>query len=239
MNRAILFVFLLSIVTCYFTACETSESSMENIEIDCDDTYFEDGKWTLDKTIEHFEKLGFTNIETEFSSDFFNNEVVYDVEIDTGLLDEKGFNKGETFSADDTVKIYYYSTDFLLTIENCSDLKTILTSNDMEYMTFANKYDGQYVKFDAYVATHSMYDGGTSHIINVAGGDYDEMSKVGSYDYDEYNGLVIRIGDRTWDNNIDETVEEGQNVTVIGKIDSSWCEFFKQLYVECDYLIKR
>ena len=86
---------------------------------------------------------------------------------------------------------------------------------------------------------HEHYDGGTSHIINVTGGDYDGTSELGHYDEEYNNGLVIRIGDRTMGNSIDESVEEGQNVTVSGKIDASWCVYYKQLYVECQSLSKR
>ena len=73
----------------------------------------------------------------------------------------------------------------------------------------------------------------------VNGGDYDGISELGHYDEEYYKGLVIRIGDRTMGNSIDESVEEGQNVTVSGKIDASWCEYYKQLYVECQSLSKR
>ena len=138
----------------------------------------------------------------------------------------------------DEITIYYNEFP-LLNIENCSELVTILKSKDMDYMSFANKYDGRYVEFEAYVTSHTTYDGGTSHIINVTGGDYDGTSELGHYDEEYYNGLVIRIGDRTMGNSIDESVEEGQNVTVSGKIDASWCEYYKQLYVECQSLSKR
>ena len=106
-------------------------------------------------------------------------------------------------------------------------------------MTFCEKYDGQYVEFNAYVTTHSEYNGGTSHIIDVTGGDYGSNKEVGHYDDEYYEGLIIRVGDRNWNNDIDNSVEEGDNVLVSGKIDASWAEYFKCLYVETLILQKR
>lgn len=219
------------------TTEETNKAPNE-IEMNFDDTYFENRNWELNETINYFEELGFTNIETTAIPDFFSDSIVIDVEIDTGLFDSDGFKAGDEFDPDDVVKIRYYSTDTLLTIDNCPDLATILTSKDMDYMTFANKYDGQYVKFEAYVTYNLNYFGDSNHIIYVTGGDYDGR-ELEHFDAEYYDGLIIRIGDRTWDNDIDKSVAEGQNVTVIGIIDASWCEYYKQLYVECLHLNKR
>ena len=208
----------------------TSQDGTSKIKMEHSDTYYEDGSWSLEKTIDHFKKMGFINVETKVESDFFIDDTVFDIEIDTGWLNEDGFNEGDTFNPEDTVEIYYYSTDFLLTTENCSDLATVLNSDDTDYMTFANKYNGQYVAFDAYVVEHVSAFSGTSGYINVAGGNYSKNESLGH---------VIRIGDRTWGNNIDKEVKECQNVRVIGKIDSSWCEYYEMLYVECEYLYKR
>ena len=197
-------------------------------------------EWTIETITEHFKELGFENIRTvPCEPDDDNYEInIREMVIETGLFSTDPWEAGDEFSADAEITIYYNEFP-LLTIENCSDLVTILTSKDMDYMSFANKYDGRYVEFEAYVTSHTTYDGGTSHIINVTGGDYDGTSELGHYDEEYYNGLVIRIGDRTMGNSIDESVEEGQNVTVSGKIDASWCEYYEQLYVECQSLSKR
>lgn len=197
-------------------------------------------EWTIETITEHFKELGFENIRTvPCEPDDDNYEInIREMVIETGLFSTNPWEAGDEFSVDDEITIYYNEFP-LLNIENCPELVTILTSKDMDYMSFANKYDGRYVEFEAYVTSHTTYDGGTSHIINVTGGDYDGTSELGNYDEEYYNGLVIRIGDRTIGNSIDESVEEGQNVTVSGKIDASWCEYYKQLYVECQSLSKR
>ena len=36
-----------------------------------------------------------------------------------------------------------------------------------------------------------------------------------------------KIGDRTWDNSINENVEVGDNALVSGRVDASWAEYYK------------
>lgn len=197
-------------------------------------------EWTIETITKHFQELGFTNIRAiPCEPDDDNYKVnIREMVIKTGLFSTNPWKAGDEFAPDTEISIYYNEFP-LLTIENCPDLVTVLTSKDIDYTTFCNTYDGRYVEFEAYVTNHITYDGGTSHIIDVTGGDYDGVSELGHYDEEYYKGLVIRIGDRTWGNNIDKSVEEGQNVTVSGKIDASWCEYYKQLYVECQDLSKR
>lgn len=219
---------------------EVTENPSDKIVMPNGTSDYIGSEWTIETLTEHFKELGFENIRTvPCKPDDDNYEInIREMVIETGLFSTDPWKAGDEFSADAEITIYYNEFP-LLTIDNCSDLVTILTSKDMSYMSFANKYDGRYVKFDAYVTSHIIYDGGTSHIIDVTGGDYDGISELGHCDEEYYNGLVIRVGDRTMSNNIDKSVEEGQNVTVSGKIDASWCKYYKQLYVEGQSLSKR
>ena len=90
-------------------------------------------------------------------------------------------------------------------------------------MTFANKYDGRYVEFNAYVVENISYMGNTEFIINVAGGDYSSASVP---------GLIIRVGHISFDNEVNRDIEANTNCIVIGKIDASQSQYFKMLYVE-------
>ena len=221
---------------------ETTDTSNNNTEIENDvvsgkiempnsSVSYEGDQWTLESLTEHFKELGFTsfeNIPCDPDEDNYRSNI-FVIEICTGWFSEDPWEAGETFNSDDTIKIYYNEFP-LLTIDNCPDLLTMLTSDEMSYMTFANKYDGRYVEFDGYVHSHTTYNAGIDHIINVAGGDYTENGAPGH---------IIRIGDRTWGNSINESVEEGDPVTVSGKIDASWCEYYKMLYVETLSLSRR
>ena len=185
-----------------------------------------ESEWTIDSLIKHFEELGFTNIKTypcDPDDDKYKKNI-FEIYIKTGWLTSEPWEKGEAFDADAEIKIYYNEYP-LLTVDNCPDLVTVLTSETMSYTAFCNKYDGRYVEFDAYVVEHLTYDGGTSHIIEVAG--------------ENHNGLVIRIGDRTWGNNINKSVKVGDHVRVSGRIDASWAKYFKCLYVETLDLSRR
>lgn len=196
--------------------------------------------WTIETITKHFEELGFTNIRAvPCEPDDDNYEInIREIVISKGLFNTDPWEAGEEFNADAEISIYYNEFP-ILTIDNCDDLVTVLTSKNMDYMTFCEKYDGRYVEFDAYVIEHLTYDGGTSHIIDVTGGDYDGETEIDAYKPETYAGLNIRIGDRTWDNSINENVQVGDNVTVSGRIDASWAEYFKCLYIETMHLNKR
>lgn len=213
------------------TADKEQDIVSGKIEMPNSSVSYEGDQWTLESLTEHFKELGFTsfeNIPCDPDEDNYRSNI-FVIEICTGWFSEDPWEAGEKFNSDDTIKIYYNEFP-MLTINNCPDLVTMLTSDEMNYMTFANKYDGRYVEFDGYVCSHTTYNAGIDHIINVAGGDYSEGGA---------HGHIIRIGDRTWGNSINESVEEGDSVTVSGKIDASWCEYYKMLYVETLSLSRR
>ena len=197
-------------------------------------------EWTIDTLTQHFKDLGFTNIRTvpcDPDDDRFDNNI-FEMNIATGWFSTDPWKAGDEFKPDAEITIYYNESP-KLTIDNCPDLVTVLTSKDMSYTSFCTKYDGRYVEFDAYVIGHLTYDGGTSHIIDVAGGDYDGKTKIDAFDPSTYNGLIIRIGDCTWGNSINESVEVGDHVTVRGRIDLSWAEYYKCMYVETMEMSRR
>lgn len=197
-------------------------------------------EWTLESLVAHLTDHGFTNITTvacDPDDDRYKLNI-FEIYIATGLFSDDPWVAGETHKSDAEISIYYNEAP-LLTIENCPDLVTVLTSKDMSYLTFANEYDGRYVEFDAYVSYHDTYDGGTSHIISVLGGNYDGVSEIGSPDSSVYSSVSIRIGDRTWGNDINTSVELGDAVRVSGKIDESWSEYYNELYVETLTLSRR
>lgn len=217
-----------------------SEYSTEEITMSQGASEYLGANWTIDSLTEHFEEMGFTNIRTipcEPNDDNYESNI-FELYIETGLFSTDPWETGDKFEPDAEISIYYNESP-LLTIENCDDLVTVLTSQDMSYSTFAEKYDGQYVKFDGYVTYHITYNAGIDHIIQVTGGDYDGSVELGHSDDGYYDGLNIYIGDRTMDSFIDESVDEGTPVTVSGKISADWSEYYGNLYVETIYLRKR
>lgn len=234
MKRAA-FVLLAVIMSIMLVACgdigNEKEISISKIEMPNSSVHYKGNQWTLDSLTEHFRELGFTSFESipcDPDVDNYRNNI-FVVEIRTGWFSEDPWEAGEKFNADDTIKIYYNEFP-LLTIENCPDLLTMLTSDKMNYTTFAKKYDGRYVEFDAYIDSHITYNAGIDHIIDV----------VGIYDVDNKTSVSeIRIGDIKWGDRINKNVKEGDPVKVSGKIDASWSKYYKKLYVETVTLSRR
>ena len=211
--------------------CTTTESDSK-IQMPNDAEYYIGSEWDIDSLTKHFEELGFTNISTIPCEPDDNNYKIniQELYIKTGIFNTDPWKSGEEYNSDAEISIYYNESP-LLTVENCPDLVTVLTSKNMDYVTFCEKYDGRYVEFNAYVTSNIVYLE-SDHIIDVTGGDYDGIKELGHYDDKYYEGLIIRIGDRAFNNNINNNVKEGDNVLVSGKISSSWADYYKCLYVE-------
>ena len=197
-------------------------------------------EWTIDSLIAHFTELGFKNIcaePCEPSNDDFDINI-FELVIEKGWFSTDPWNAGEEFKSDAEITIYYNEYP-VLNIDNCPELSTVLTSKINSYMSFCEKYDGRYVEFDGYVINHLTYDGGTSHIIEVTGGNYDGNIEIDGFNPHTYQGMNIRIGDRTWGNEINKSVDVGDHVTVVGKIDASWAEYYECVYIETMELSRR
>lgn len=180
---------------------------------------YEKGDWTLETLTEHFKTLGFTNIKSvpcDPDDDKFERNI-FQLVIKKGWFNTSSWEKDEELDKNNEITIYYNESP-MLTIENCEDLKKVLDGTTNSVYDFIEKYDGQYVTFEAVVCEHLTYWGETEHIINVKG--------------ENSNGIAIRIGNRTWGHHIDETVEIGDKVIVKGKFDKSQTEYYKTLYVE-------
>lgn len=191
---------------------------------------YENGDWTGEKLVEHFETLGFHHIKVTTVPEYFGNyeqeiiNVYFEIDSETSVYD---FNKGDVLNSMDKVYIRYYYTPDALTIDECPDLAEILLGSDdselMDYMAFAKKYDGEYIRFDGYVYSTTTFLGEEGHSIYVGGGDYTENGPGGYY---------IKIGDISNPSGIDKSVKEGQHVRVYGKIDESWSAYYDTVYVE-------
>jgi len=83
---------------------------------------------------------------------------IREVYIETGLFSTDPWIKGEVYDSDKEIKIYYNEYP-MLTIDTCPDLVTILSSKDMSKYEFAEKYDGRYFEFEAFVYSHITHDG--------------------------------------------------------------------------------
>lgn len=219
-----LFIFIIGLTGC--------DIEIKEITIPHDSYYYDhqyDG--TVDELVQHFKDLGFERIETspiDYSG--YQQNAIWNVTIDNGWF---GFHEGDIFYSSDKVEIEYLGNCNNLTIENCEDLKNILTNSEASYMDFLEKYDGKYIEFDGWVDTNISFWDNTSHVITVYGGDYNEGLT---------QGLNIHIEvdvPETSDMLINENVTENSNVKIIGKVSKYRGEYYKQVVVVAEYFTYR
>lgn len=203
--------------------------------------YYDDG-WTVEELILHFEQLGFTNIETATTvdsgtfSEFHQEGEVYNIEIEDTFLG--GWSSGDVFGATSLITITYYERTPTLTIENCPDLAKVLSSRDIMYTDFAEKYDGQFIEFDACIISFVEDVTGKIVSINVCGGDVTSNT----FDNSDIAGLIIRLdteltaGDETY---IHTDFEKGAKVKVIAKVDDYHTDYYKSICAKAAYIVAR
>lgn len=203
--------------------------------------HYDEG-WTVDELISHFEQLGFTNIETAKMidsgtfSEFHQEGEIYNVEIGDTFLGN--WSSGDVFGATSLITITYYERTPTLTIENCPDLASVLSSRDMMYTDFAEKYDGQFIEFDACIT--SFVEDVTRKIvaISVCGGDV----VSNTFDNSDIAGFIIRLdteltaGDEAY---IHTDFEKGAKVKVIAKIDDYRTDYYKTICAKAAYIVAR
>lgn len=127
---------------------------------------------------------------------------------------------------EDTTK----DSESVLTVSNCPDLEAVLFSKEASGKDFTTKYDGCYVEFEACIFKNEKSSITLDRSITVTG----EFNTEG-----EASGWVIKIGDRTWGANIDESVETGDMVVIKGRVDAEWTDYYNCLYIEANSLTKK
>lgn len=191
------------------------------------DYYCETYKGSVNELVEEFKLLGFEKIELErWDYEGWKPTAIRSVSIGNSWF---GFDAGDKFNSTDTVEIEYWGECRNLTIDNCLDFYKILTDATADYKEFVEKYDGKYIEFDGCVTDYDTYSGGTSHIVELHGGDFNKGN---------FQGLPIKVNIDVVnsDNSINKDVEEGKNVKVIGKVSDYYKDFYKRVYIYAVYL---
>lgn len=228
----ILIGFLLAIIAVTTVAC-SSEPSSGSAEVQDGEkpTYTMErssegycgSDYTLEALEAHFRELGFEKFEeypvAPDDDNYMNN--ILELSIQTGFFSTGGWEAGDTFDSDDTIKIYYNESPMLI-VDTCPDFAYQLEGSSL-YESFASEYDGRYISFDAYVSYQLSSEITLDSIINVSGE---------NYEYNQMNGIDIRIGDRTYGVELNMGLPVGTRVHVEGRIDLDWTEYYDQLYIE-------
>lgn len=196
------------------------------IEMPKDSISYKGSLWTVEELTDYFKELGFSTIEIEPcapDNDTFNYNII-SVYINTagwfGERSTKSWKKGEEFSSNSKIIIYYNSAP-PLTKDNCEDLATILTCQDITWQDFVEKHDGRYVDFIGYVSHYDSYGWGA--VIEVVGSSYVNTGE---------KGLTMYLGDETWGCSIDDGIKQGSIIHVAGMIDKEQSQILEKVYIE-------
>ena len=194
-----------------------------------------DNGWTVENLINHFQELGFTNIETAtttetgWGAEFHLYGEIFNVTIEDTTLG--GWKSGDVFGSTSLITITYYERTPTLTIENCPDLVSILSNRDMTYTEFVEKYDGQFIEFDACITSLVHDVAGAVDAIWVCGGD--TINREGHVIHLD---TMLTAGDETY---IYTNFEEGATVKVVAKIDDYYADYYDAICAKAAYLVER
>lgn len=226
------------ILSCFvFTACDStnsdnndsSNSTKTTISMPYNSTDYTN--WNIDDLVKHFEDLGFTEIEKDGYAPNDDNftQNIFDVKIKTSWLSgKKDWSAGDEFEKDKKIIIKYNSAP-AITIDNCSDFAKILTDKStIDYLEFSENYDGRYFILSGFVSYHTYQYG--IRVMNIKGGDYSGN--------DIYSGYTLYV-DETWNSEIDYSVIVGDNVTVTGKINEYYADYYNTVVIDVLTLEKR
>ena len=222
---------LLLISTFLLSGCDTTYTE---IVMPHDSSYYDEYDGTLEELVKHFEDLGFTDIETvAYNYSGYARNVIDSVSAEGHW--SGGFKEGDTRYSYDTITIRYYDECDNFTIDNCPDLASFL-AGEMDYMAFAEKYDGKYIEFDGCITSYSAFMDNTSFVIKATGGDYEDNSKPNrpTINVDENNLL-----NPSPDTSVNRNIGEAKNVKIIGEVSRHQSEYYNHLDITAVYLQER
>lgn len=187
---------------------------------------YENGEWSVEELVEHFEDLGFTDIKIEEKTTFDESEVKIQVLVaddsDSWFPSYRDFEKGETISTMRKIIIRATSLIPVLTVDNNSDFAKLVNMDQASpekpdlLSSFMQAHDGDYLEFNGTITNWSDEFFWTSVSLTVAVEDSNQMSfswgaislseldMTGAYDYNNYYAGLIK---------------EGMKVHIIAKID--------------------
>ena len=197
-----------------------SSSNSQSAEMPYSSQAYCEMDWTLESLESHFRELGFHDFEehpVEPDDDDYNRNI-YEL-YHKSLLFDNSWEAGAQLDSDETI-IVFYNEQPTWTLESCPDLASALAGTS-DYLEFAEKYDGQYVSFDAYVS-YQLTTATLDDIIYVAR----------DYSSAQADSVSIRVGNGTHGNTVRGATPVGTKVHLEGRVSKRWSEFYKTLYIE-------
>lgn len=200
---SILTVFTLVLVICVGCTSETGT----NITMPFSSEEYVDGEWTSEDLKEHFQDLGFSQIET-----FGNTTIIIGVYIENDDAEYDSFEKGENI--DCSRKICIYTESRPLNVDNSPELAEIINNgiespeNNQAWQEFLEIHNEEQFEFDGTIT--DWYDEvfwcGVSFTIAIEDSEYMSFSKnsvdlidldmTDDYNYNKYHAGLISEGMR-------------------------------------------
>lgn len=187
-----------------------------------------------------FKDSGFTNIKFEKEEDLIVGFFTKEGEIESiSVGGDTDFSKGKWVKNDTEVVIKYHAfsevedvedetqaevdapTEALpeiLTIDNCTELKKILTDKNADYddyQAFAQAYEGKTIEFDGSVDYKANFkDRKTRFTYLLSYGDYNPDTQVGpTFKFDDVGVYELGL-------ELGEELEVGQNIRITAKVEN-------------------
>lgn len=228
------------IVLCLFSIIfifALTSCNVDVITMPYDSSEYKNGEWTLESLVEHFETLGFTDIDVTNVKDSFGEAKVeiYNVNIedsssDSWFTEYKAFKKGEEFGSWLKIKIETHTFTPTLTVDNCSDLANIIqsdTSNTDAINSFMNAHNGEYIEFCGTITdwNDKWFWVGVDLTVAV------EDSKSLSFVWDTIDLIDLKLeGDYHYNKYKTGLISEGMKVHMIVKVDSEDNKWKLEIY---------
>ena len=207
MVRKIAFALSLLLVLILFVACDSVPEGEIRVPASAEEFVGENYK----DVVTRFQMAGFTNISTEPIEDLITGWLISDGDVEeVSINGNTSFGSSASFDPNAIIVIRYHTfptineetsanenvgseddgtqettnnqvTEEILTVDNCPELKGILSSSDYSQIEeFANKYAGRIIEFDGYVADVMPYkDYKTRYKFLIYVGDSDETYSGG------------------------------------------------------------
>ena len=144
-----------------FVGCDTLEDGPSEAIMPYGSDEYENGDWTVEELVEHFESLGFSDINTSVSETLYPEQAgIEEVKIeiypsDFWFTEYRNITKGDTYETHREIYIKATSYVSTITINNDVEFADIVNENEENaydsFQKYLSKHDGEYIEFDATV----------------------------------------------------------------------------------------
>lgn len=178
---------------------------------------YENGEWSVEELVEHFEELGFTDIDVEEYTTYDESkakiQVVVADDSSSWFPSYRDFEKDETVDTLRNIIIRETKLIPILTVENCSEFAEFVkngqdsTANSVTWTDFLEKHNGEALEFDGTITSWDdefFYISGVKCTVAVehsehmsfswAADSLDDLGLSGEYSHNKYSVGEIKEG---------------------------------------------